>query len=454
MNLCASQFRDNHACNCLTIQWYVAERSTLLDDQYDRHDNDTAGSLDGSMSKKKDAPPPRPPAPKLTLNKPGSRQGSFGGMAVHFNRLMEDEDGEVEEDVVFDPGTLSNATKRISGTNNAWTVQQKQSRSAPSSEATTPVSTSQRLIGQTSLDQGLLGPGEGAPPDGSEKSLLFGLREKLNDPLNALIVKIEQISSDTVFADIVERNIKKSDSMDSTRSGTAALDQRPGEVSNSRRSTRSASDSVACDETIAPVDALPLLSANKSHAYEIIDTNDVSTKSGTTKLSENHRESGQYKSTLASSQQGLSSPMTLSGLLNSDDNNLDDNQSNNDSESIFYDTRESPSITGVKTPPKRPDSPRQESTWSKLPVQKIIAAVVCVLAILVIPLPSFISGLLAGVAVTFCIVKIQQFLAEPSPAKEPLEMSDIETLPPMRVPEMRESKNEDGKFKVKFCTLF
>ena len=445
-----SQFHDNHMCNCLT-HWHVAERSTLLDDHFDHHD-DTGGSLDCSMSKKKDTPPPRPPAPKLTLNKPGNRQGSIGAMAVHYNCLKEDDDGGVEEDVVFDPGTFSNATpamKRISATNNAWSVQQKQSRSAPSSEATSPVSTSQRLIGQTSLDQGLLGPDEDAgTPDGGEKSILFGLREKLNDPLNALIVKIEQISSDTVFADIVERKLKKSDSMDSTRSGTAALDQKSGEVSNSRRNIQSASDSITCDETIAPVDAQPLLNAN------IIDTsysNDVSAKSGTTELTENHRD----KSTPSSAQQGLSSPMTLSGLLlNSDENNLDDIPSNNDTESIFYDTRESPPITGEKVPPKRPDSPRQKSMWSKLPFEKIIGAVVCFLAILVIPFPSFVSGLLVGVAVTFCVFKLQRFLTEPSRPKEPFELSDIETLPPMCVPEMRESKNEDGKFKVMFHTLF
>ena len=417
------------------------------------------------MSKKKDAPP-RPPAPKLTLNKLGSRQGSVGSISVHYSPLMDDNNSDLDEDVVFDPGTSSDqAPQQVSIKSKTWLVQQQQSRSAPSSEATTPVSTGPKLIGQSSLDQGLTRPNQdvAAFHEGSEKSLLSGLREKLNDLPNAFIGKIEEISNETVFADIVDRKIKKSDSMDSSTHnfGTLALSQTSVHIIDSKKTQTSTPSDTAIEEMITPTEALPVQNAHKRH-----DTSESLYSCPETELCENHHMSdamsgGLSKSTVGSARERRFSPhktstdktpMTLSGLLMNRDDSIEE-ISRSESENVFYDTTENlPDISSSKVTPKKNPS-RSKYSWSILSVQQIVAVVVCILACLVIPLPSFISGLLSGVAMTISIIKLHQFVTQPSRPKEPFTVPDVDTLPPMRVPEMRESVNEVGKFKVTL-TLF
>ena len=408
---------------------------------------------------------------------------------------MNDSNGDLDEDIVFDPGTSGNGSpvspvSPLSVRSKTRHMQQQQSRSAPSSEATTPVSTGQKLIGQSSFDQGLLQPAQDAQfHEGSEKSLLSGLCEKF-------IGKIEEISSDTVFAEIVDRKLKKSDSMETSRScagGTSALDTSAVQGTDSRKTPTSATDSrktpisatesrksptsphggIAAEHHPMPVDAQPVQLKSRRAAHndrlrpdtavassDRSDSTDVETETSNWHQSNDTATSGMPHSVsrdrmFVSKTNVDKTPMTLQGLLLTREDS--DDIPSCESENVFFDADDlPPTPTAAKVTPKLPTVSHQEakrSTIPVLPTQILLAAVALVLAYLVVPMPSFISGFVIGIGLTYCCMKLYQFVTAPSHPKEPFVIPDLSTLPSMHVPEMRESKNEDGKFKVTFTLL-
>ena len=422
---------------------------------------------------------------------------------------MNDSNGDLDDDIVFDPGTSGNVSPASVRSKTRHTPQQ-QSRSAPSSEATTPVSTGQKLIGQSSFDQGILQPTQDVQfHDGSEKSLLSGLCEKF-------IGKIEEISSDTVFAEIVDRKLKKSDSMESSRSyagGTSALDmsaaqgtdsrktptsatdsrktptsatdsrKTPTSVTDSRKTPTSASDSrksptsphggIAAEHHPMPIDAQPVQPKSRRAVHnDRLRTDTAVASSDWSESTDAETEMSNWHQSSDAATSGMphsvsrdrmfvsktnvdKTPMTLQGLLLTREDS--DDIPSCESENVFFDTDDSPPTpTAAKVTKKPPTVNHQEAkrlTLPVLPTQILLAAAVLVLAYFVVPMPSFISGFFIGVGLTYCCMKLYQFVTEPSHPKEPFVIPDLSTLPPMSVPEMRESKNEDGKFKVMLTLL-
>ena len=78
----------------------------------------------------------------------------------------------------------------------------------------------------------------------------------------------------------------------------------------------------------------------------------------------------------------------------------------------------------------------------------VLSIVVALVAVVILPLPSFVSGILIGGFLGVCSLSVFQWVTEPLKSKEPIHIPDVRKQPPLRVPYMRESKNEDGKFKV------
>ena len=153
--------------------------------------------------------------------------------------------------------------------------------------------------------------------------------------------------------------------------------------------------------------------------------------------------------------------VSLSGLLH----NQPDSPSNDPEDDLFYDPKED-------SPPVKPDvkdcnlTPSDSApsgavnnentgnpTGSDLPqipsTQKTIAAVVAIFAYLIIPLPSYVSGMVAGAIMAGGGLLFYQWWTAPPKPREPFVLPELDTLPPLKVPEMKESKNEDGNFKVK-----
>lgn len=84
--------------------------------------------------------------------------------------------------------------------------------------------------------------------------------------------------------------------------------------------------------------------------------------------------------------------------------------------------------------------------------QSVLAVVVLFSSLLLLPLPPFVSGLAVGSFVT-AVAAALVYTCFLSPAKEkpaPV-LRDLKSLPPLLVPEMKESRNTDGLFKVNFC---
>lgn len=84
-----------------------------------------------------------------------------------------------------------------------------------------------------------------------------------------------------------------------------------------------------------------------------------------------------------------------------------------------------------------------------LKTQNVLALFILFLSLLILPLPPFLSGFLAGsfVMALLATVVYNGFLA-PARAKEVPLLRDLKLLPPLQVPEMKESKNTEGLFKV------
>lgn len=84
-----------------------------------------------------------------------------------------------------------------------------------------------------------------------------------------------------------------------------------------------------------------------------------------------------------------------------------------------------------------------------LKTQNVLALLILFLSLLILPLPPFLSGFLAGsfVMALLATVVYNGFLA-PARAKEVPPLRDLKLLPPLQVPEMKESRNTEGLFKV------
>ena len=88
-----------------------------------------------------------------------------------------------------------------------------------------------------------------------------------------------------------------------------------------------------------------------------------------------------------------------------------------------------------------------------LPWPKFLALIICLFAYFILPLPSYVSGLITGCLFTTILWSVYLWLTQPAVVKEPPKLIPIEDLPPMEIPEMKETSLEDGVYKVRVCDL-
>ncbi|KAK7113322.1 testis-expressed protein 2-like [Littorina saxatilis] len=81
------------------------------------------------------------------------------------------------------------------------------------------------------------------------------------------------------------------------------------------------------------------------------------------------------------------------------------------------------------------------------PWSKLVALTACVFAYLVLPVPSFLSGVIAGCVLMSLGWSTYNFVVMPGIDKEPPKLTPIEDLPPMEIPEMNEPTLDDGNYK-------
>ncbi|XP_076458729.1 testis-expressed protein 2-like [Babylonia areolata] len=117
-----------------------------------------------------------------------------------------------------------------------------------------------------------------------------------------------------------------------------------------------------------------------------------------------------------------------------------------------------------ETPSKKPEALRKDSAVASphrgtsfmrlvsqdvqsVPWPKLVVFTSCVFAYLIIPLPSYMSGLIAGCVLTSLAWMAYNWLLQPAPPKQMPKLTPIEDLPPMEIPEMKEPVLEDGTYK-------
>jgi len=104
-------------------------------------------------------------------------------------------------------------------------------------------------------------------------------------------------------------------------------------------------------------------------------------------------------------------------------------------------------VCGVLKQPADPHPRKMAYYPSK---QKLFAVFVVVLAYMVMPLPAYVAGMISGAVIATAAIFAYLWWKSPPKAMEPFILPELSSLPPMEVPEMKESRNEDNEFKVSF----
>lgn len=92
-----------------------------------------------------------------------------------------------------------------------------------------------------------------------------------------------------------------------------------------------------------------------------------------------------------------------------------------------------------------------EAVATLVPIKKFGIGVVFLLLYLIIPLPSYINGMIIGAVLSSGGWMLYIWIKEPTKPREPLpEDPPLDKLPPLPVPEMREPKLDDCCYKV-YC---
>ncbi len=450
------------------------------------------------MSRNKDNPSGKPSVSRLSLGK----KTPSGSIAIRFNAAsMNDDDDDYDDDL-----SLTSVGSKSRGDSVKFEVTKDKSQvyslSAPTSGPSSPDSSS--APGDKVLGSAPIGSNDTTPVSG-EKSILSGLKErfqdKLPEPINAIIEKIEVLkesSPDDVKrkmqksesqdsesslklaqSDSVERiAIRKSESMDSPRgmpSGASPLRSSMHEISSKNRSRQSSTEKelpAAADDPLLKTDSCMEVVEDYYYNEEASDES-LSTKFSTSsmgKSSSSEPLGTKPKSSLrklishkdrgsSPSRSSVRTSMTLSGLLSSKSDDSIHSHTTTPSHTVtasekteaeqFYDIE-----SEEKTGPERPDKLDLNQSKSvpeethSIDVYKFISVAVCVVACLIVPMPTFVSGLVFGACVTYTAMSLYHWMFAPPKPKEAFVVPDVTSLPPLVVPEMRESKNVDGKFQV------
>ena len=477
------------------------------------------------MNNKKDnTAPGKPHVSRLSLGKIKGKQGSSGSIAIRFNAAsLDGDDYDLDDDLLI--GSTSSGRPR--GDSVKFEIRKDDSevhsQSAPTSEANTPLSMGSSLAKPTAnsrlVNDCTSGPStanDETTPVSAEKSILSGLKERFHDklpePINAFIEKIE-VLTDSSPEDIKKKfqksesqesegsvklpqsesvdtiSVRKSDSMESTRSMPGLAGSSKGsssEIANKTRSRQGSTESEAseasssvhndavlktdkCFEVVEDYyndDAFDEPSVKPKHSMTSVGKSSSTEPFVTKQRSSSLRKLIGQKDRSSSPARGVKISMTLSGLLSSkSDDSIHSHTTSSDlslakdktESEQFYDIDSQDSITDAKcvksqsTDAKEqsiPSKPDSEDQQKQTPVHKYITIAICTVAYLIIPLPSFMSGLVLGAALMYCVLQAYQWLCVPPKPKDPFIVPDLSTLPPLVVPEMKESRNTDGKFQV------
>lgn len=86
---------------------------------------------------------------------------------------------------------------------------------------------------------------------------------------------------------------------------------------------------------------------------------------------------------------------------------------------------------------------------TKIPVKKCVTCIIVLFLYMIIPLPSYISGMVIGVMLTSAGWMLYLWVNQPARPREPIpDDLPLDKLPPLPAPEMKEPKGDDCCYKV------
>ena len=426
-----------------------------------------------------------PAGARISLSKVKGKPISTDSISIRFNPASADDD---DDDYGFETTLKSEEVSKTEAVKFEIAAEDMPVESQASVKTTVPVTEAS--------------PSKLSPVSTAERSLLSGIRERFQDkipePLNAFIEKIEELSSESSNQSEQARkivkseshgaemklsssasseftftsNMKKSESMEPTRSSMSDLQSAASKNHDSEKKGDIAEVSTARQEGDKTA------KSGRSNSLNIVDNHYVCETAIEARESDLQLNPGRACDTRRSPSaeklvpsQNVSKPksiqakdssppkaevpITLSGLLSSRISETDLKEK----AARRADTPDTPKHSKLESKPEsQPDveSDAESQLLSVLPEkQKLVSILVCVVAYLIIPLPSFLSGMVFGIAITYSVISIYNWLWKPPKPKEPMKILPLSKLAPIKVPEMRESKNEDGKFKVLiYCIYF
>ena len=428
------------------------------------------------MSGRREPSPARLTAAKLSLAKLTGRQQPAGSICIRFNAASMT-DGYESEDDDLTIGTAEPAkpseTVKIELTKSPSPTSSERSKSAPVSEVTTPVSPTGQGRAPGILERVLarVESESTSPQDEEQRSLLAGFKERFQDKIQEPISQlIDKFSGENSLED-KEKKIRKSESLESHKSSDFSNSEKNkrDQVDHKNNHSRNASvDSNASGHEPSPSPTEDKKIKSRATSFEIVEdfyseepfedfSGGVSSLGAKRSCSSDQisrsispaKPISTFKRLMGSLDKG--SPgrtvsMTLSGLLSSKEN--EEEELSDDDNVEFFDLDDQVPVTAVVDDvlPSKP-TPVPEKAGG-LPFQRMVAATVAIFAYLIIPLPSFLNGMVVGGTVVAGLIIFYQWLRAPPSPREPFVIPPLSSLPPLRVPEMRESKNDDGKFKV------
>ncbi len=441
------------------------------------------------MSRKRDnTSQGKPPASRLSLAKVKGKPGTSGSIAIRFNAASVEDDYDLDDDLTIS-GNGGNGRSRGDSVKFEIGPDENEfySRSAPSSTNAAEDAT----------------PGSSAAsntttPVAGEKSLLSGLKERFHDklpePINAFIEKIEvrkdaspddgrkkfqksdsqdsESSAKMSQSNSLDRmSLRKSDSLDATRgmpSRTSSLKGSMQEIASKNRSRQGSTEKEVTEVSGSDDDAL----IKTDSCMEVVEDYyneeaSADTKSSTFSVGKSasteplvSKQKSSLRKLISQKDRGQSpsrevKTMTLSGLLSSKSDDSIHSHTTTSKQSVsdekpdtevFYDV-ESEDTSKIEKEIDKTGVVKEHSRSTN--VHKYLTTVVCFVAYALIPMSSFVSGIVVGAAMMYSVVLVYQWLYAPAKPKEPFVIPNLSALPPLVVPHMKESRNTDGKFQVK-----
>ncbi|XP_069123225.1 testis-expressed protein 2-like [Argopecten irradians] len=427
------------------------------------------------MSLKRDsAPPPRPPAPKSLTR----RSASNNSIKKSFKLLEEDE--EDEEDLTILTGEFDKKLDKNKADVNA-SKGDKSKESTPV-KTTTPQSESKTLgLNQRSrsLDD------DKASSNVSRIKQNFvdissGLKDKLVKKLEELSAEINSpvdADSDQKPEDMVDQNnlILKQDvkrlEIQVSDSGEEKLVIETAKNGNSDELIKNEPDKkvLVRSHRLPPTpEEMPADTDAEFHLVEDFyktEANDVLSDPKVQSNELRHRNYSSSKKVIKTkspktSNSPTGTPVSMSKLMTKNDSvdnineqDIDEVQSanteffdasdmdmtsNNSLDSDIHDTTEKP---------KRKSPQVNMSDLTAVPVRKLTAGSIFIFLYWILPLPSYLSGMLMGVFLATAGWAVYLWVNKPPAPKPPIERTPVSKLPPMVVPEMKDTVTEDGVYK-------